>query len=492
MKSPNIRNLFFTLAIFCAAMISVPNAQAQFENDAKWIPESANCVVMVQARRLLDSELGKKENWRKDRHQAFRSGASFIPTSVDRFMMASQIDYEFLESVFHVGVFVNKGPAINMVEVSKKIPGNLETIAGKNAIVLPNNSYLVRVEDSVLVSMTPSNRQMTTRLIRKKATGKMNVSPYLAQAVKFADNNADIIVAFDLDGVMNKDEVIEHLKREAAIDESVVEVYADTISGLQGMTLGVTVRDKISGSIKLDFNGSAAGLAKVGPKIMQAALENNGLMIDDFKNWSMTVNGNQIRFSGPMTSEGLGQVGHLIHQPINNDIVGMGGEGSSSTDVPESDMKTRTKQYFGDVNHVLEMIRRKDLEQLNTYSKWFSRYARDIDGISTIGVDPAMVAYGTYVADAFRDISGGLDASYLDRNKSVQAQGFSGPGSNTFTYGYGYGTIYGRNVTRNRRRAAGQIKTDEGANKAKDVMREIDSETANIRRAMTEKYQIEF
>jgi hypothetical protein len=155
-------------------------------------------------------------------------------------------------------------------------------------------------------------------------------------------------------------------------------------------------------------------------------------------------------------------------------------------------MKTRTIQYFGDVQHVLEMIRRKDLEQLNTYSKWFSRYARDIDSISVLNVDPAMVAYGTYVANAFRDISGGLNSAQLARDKSVAAQGFSGPGGGRFSYGYGYGTLNGRNYTRDSRRAAGALGTEAGANTAKEVMAEIDTETAKVKKAMSEKYDINF
>lgn len=489
MKNSNIRKCCFTLMIFCVSLLSGQAAQAQFDQDAKWVPDSANCIVMVQARKILDSQIGQEEKWRSNRSKAFRSGAAFIPTSVDRFLIASQIDYEFLESVYHVGVFVNKGPSINMVNVSKRIQGNLETIAGKESLVLPNNTYLVKTDDSTLVSMTPSNRQMTTRLLQKKMSGSMNVSPYLTQAVKFADSNADVIVAFDLNGVLNPEEIAKRLEASGAVDASVAEVHAKTLSTIQGLTLGVTVRDKISGSIKVDFSDSPADLASVGAKILVTALQKNGLMIDDFASWNMSINGNQVRFSGPLSSEGLRQIGTLIHQPLNSDFVS---DSSSSAGTPEVNMATKTMQYFGDVQHVVEMIRRKDLEQLDSYSKWFSRYAREIDGISVLGVDPAMVAYGTYVSDSFRDISGGLDASNLAKDKSVAAQGFSGPGNNTFNYGYGYGTIYGRNYTRNARRNAGSLKTEEGANKAKDVMREIDSETATIKRAMSEKYQMEF
>ncbi len=441
-------------------------------------------------RKILDSEISQKENWERDRSKAFRSGAAFFPTSTERLLIASQIDFEFLESVYNVGVFENKGPALNILNISKRIEGNIDTIAGRDALELPNNSFLIKVDDSTLVSMTPANRQMTTRWLQKKISSTMDISSYLTQAVKFADSNADIIVAFDLSGVLQEQEIAKRLEESGAVDASVAKIHAKTLTSIKGLTLGVTVRDKISGAIKVDFTDSPADLAAVAKKILTTALKRNGLMIDDFENWTMTTSGNQIRFAGPMTPEGLRQVGSLIHQPIATDFVG--GQGAGSGEEPQVDMKTRTLQYFGDVQHVLNMIRRKDLEQLNTYSKWFSRYARDIDSISVLGVDPAMVAYGTYVANAFRDISGGLNTAQLARNKNVAAQGFSGPGGGRFSYGYGYGTLNGQNYTRDSRRAAGALGTEAGANTAKEVMAEIDTETAKLQKAMSEKYDINF
>ena len=214
------------------------------------------------------------------------------------------------------------------------------------------------------------------------------------------------------------------------------------------------------------------------------------MMIDDIESWTVTTGPTEIRLSGPLSSEGLRQIGGLIHQPLHDDFTGAGS--SSLGDAPEANMATKTLQYWGDVQHVVKMIRRKDVSQLNTYSKWFNRYAREIDGISVLGVDPVMVDYGTYVANTFRDVSGGLDDSDLSRARNIASQGFSGPGSRSFNYGYGYGTISSRNYTRNSRRTAGTISTMAGKDNAMKVLRELASESAKVSRAMTEKYQMNF
>lgn len=481
------------LLALCVALMGVTNlhAQSQFQKSAKWVPSTANCLVMVQAAKIYDSPIAKREGWAKDRSAAFRSGASFFPPSTVRLLIASQIDFEFMESVYNVGVFEKKGDAINIVEISKRITGDIETIGNKQALLLPNHSYLVQIDNSTLVSMTPANRQHTTRWINNKQSGVTNVSPYLSEAIKFADQNAQIIVAFDLAGVISEQEIAKRLKESGAVSKATIDETAKTLASITGLTLGVTVRDKVSGSIKIDFNENPNSLLPVAKDILIAALKKNGMMIDDMDSWNVSPGPNEIFLKGTLSPEGLRQIGSLIHQPIADDFTGSGGSGSSET-APEANMATKSLQYFGDVQHVLTMIRRKDLGQLDSYSKWFSRYARELDSISILGVDPVMVAYGTYVANSFRDVSGGLNADNLAKDKSVASQGFSGPGSRSFSYGYGYGTVNGRNYTRNSRRSAGAIATEAGANSAKTIMRELENKTSEVSRAMTEKYQIQF
>ncbi len=495
MKNTKIQ--IFILLAFCITLLSVTAANAQFEDAAKFVPENANCLVMVQAENILNSAIGRRENWATDRSAAFRSGASFFPPTTKRILMGSQIDFEFLDSVYHVGVFEKKGSEINLVEVSKRVNGNISTIGGKQALELPNNSYLIKVDNTTLVTMTPSNRQMTTRWLAKTTNGRMRVSPYLAEAVKFADQNAQVIVAFDLEGVLEPAEVEKRLVESGAVLEVSAAAVTKTLSNLRGVTLGVTVNDRISGAIKIDFSSDPSNVTPVSKAILIAALKKNGLMIDDIASWNVTSSGNQIRLSGPMTSEGFRQIGSLVHQPLEDDMHGAASGGVTSNAEPtKQNMATRTKQYLGDIDHILEIQRKKKEEQLNTYAKWFDRYARQIDGISILGVDPIAIDFGTYVGNAFRDISGDLNTSNLSKNESVSSQGFSGPGGGRWNYGYGYGygygTINGRNYTRDSRRNASALGTEKGMNQKSDTLRQIDAKESQVKKALTEKYQINF
>lgn len=491
------------LRLVCAILVAVAgvfllalnNAHAQFDESAKWVPQSANTIMMVRSKKILESPIAVANKWKSERAKAFRSGAGFIPPSMKRMLIASQLDFQFMETIWNVAVFEDGGDKINIVNVSKRVGGNLETIGDKKAVVLPSDAYLVQVDDRTLVSMAPANRQMTSRWLRSSQSGTANLSPYLMSAIKFADDNADVIIALDLDRAVSEKEISEHLKAISAIDQNNVEVYTKVLSTLQGVTLGITVRDKITGAIKIDFNESPAVLGKDGKTILLNALKENGLMIDDLENWTMTASDKQLLLSGALTQEGLRHVGTLIKQPLHHDFV-QDGSDSSDTGEPEVNMATRTQQYFADIQHITESLRKKDLNNLRTYARWFDRYSREIDQLSILGVDEVMVQYGAFMGNSFRDVANSLRGSDLDRTKNVAKQRSyanyysTGYGANFNRYGRWGG--YARNVNQRNRQIASNLGTQAGANEAKSIMSEVEAQTAAVRQAMAQKYKVDF
>ena len=97
------------------------------------------------------------------------------------------------------------------------------------------------------------------------------------------------------------------------------------------MTLGITINDKITGAIKIDFKSSPANLAKVGKELLIMRWRRHGVMIEDIRNWDMRVNGNQLLMMGPLSRIGLRQIGSLIEQPLIPDF-----EGGSARSKPGS------------------------------------------------------------------------------------------------------------------------------------------------------------
>ena len=495
-----IKQVRWMMLAIPAAMIFSMSADAQFEDAAKWVPQSANTLVLVRTQEIFKSEIAQKQYWQAKKSQAFNAGASFLPPDTKRLLLAAQMDFEHMEPIWEVSVFEKAGDALNIVDVSERVKGNLDSINGNPAIVLPNDAFLVKVNDSTLAAMTPANRQMTSRWVQSSKAGRMNLSPYLTQAVNFADDNADIIVAFDFHDVVSHKELKKRLENSDVCKDEDLDGICDTLMTIQGITLGITINDKITGAFKMDFTGSPATLAASGKDILLAALKRNGLMIDDFDSWDMQVKPKELLMTGALTSQGMRQIGSLIEHPLVVDFAGSGGAGSGDTEV---DMKTRSLQYFTNVAQLTHELDNRNYKSMSTYAKWYDKYARQIDKLSVLNVDPAVVDYGQYVASSFRDISGSLlDSNY---QKNVDQQQFS----DTEPYGYQwsgayntgyygrwgrysgkYNSMYNQN-TRNRQIAGGRA-FEAGENRAKAIVREIDAETSKVRNAMSKKYDTNF
>lgn len=466
-------------------------AQAQFQQSSKWVPDSANSIVMIRAEKILESKIGVENKWKTDRSKAFRSGAAFFPPTTERILMAAQIDYEYMEPIWKVAVFESSKGALSIANVSKRVPGNIESISGRDAIALPNDAYLVKIDDKTLVSMSPGNRQLTSRWLRTKSAGASKLSKYLARAVEYADSNSDMIVAFDLEGAVSKEKIQEKLEAIPSIDKAKASVYAGVLAGIEGVTLGVTVRDKITGAIKIDIPKDSSVLLTSAKPILIQALKNNGLMIDDIEKWTVKSGENQIVISGPLSELGFREIGSLIRQPLVDDFVSSGNSDGSG-DTGEANTSTRTKQYFSDIVHIMDLLKTKSKSggRLEGYAKWFDRHATDIDRLPILGVDEDALDYGQYVANSFRDISASLRGSKVETGKSVAAQGQSG-----WTYnerGSGRYSAYSTNWDRRNQNIARGLGEMEGGNAAREIMNEVDKETATMRRKLTQKYQIEF
>ena len=215
-------------------------------------------------------------------------------------------------------------------------------------------------------------------------------------------------------------------------------------------------------------------------------------MIDDFRDWTLLLKENRLQMAGSLSEEGLRQIGSLIEHPMVADFVASEYAGDSGVD-----MKTRTIQYFNSIQVVDEELRRKRAKGLDTYAKWFDRYARQIDKLSVRNVDPVMLDYGSFVANSYRDITALLlDKEYdrvqgrsqfadtnLNPNRNMDAGGggiavsgygnYAARGYGSWGPNFGYRRSYhserNRNI-RNRQMVSGQ-KRLEGANQAKEVMR---------------------
>lgn len=473
-----MKNFLATSLILSSLFLSGSVCQAQLDGATQWVPNGANMIVLVRSRDIFASDVAMAQGWKKKAKHAFDAGASKIPPSVAQYLIASQMDLEYMEPVWQVAVFESR-TNVDLVSVSKEIGGNLDMLDGDQSLALPNDAILVRVSDKTIASMTPANRQAATRWLKRSKGSQHEMSSYLSAAVKFADNNAQIIAAIDFEHIISPDAMEKKLKGSKLISAADVAEASILLSEMKGITFGVTFLDSVTGAIKVDFNKKPDLFAANGKQIVIEALKVNGMMIDDVENWKASINGNQLLLRGPLSTEGLRNVSMLIEHPLHAEF---GYETDTTVDA-----KTKTLQYFKSVEELVNTVRKSKTSSLSVYAKWFDRYARQIDDLSVLNVDEDVVEFGQNTADTFRQISGILLQGDYNRMTARTNAGDTGYYNNS--YYRGYRSRYNNRTYTRRVDADARM---EGGNKAREVMRGLDSTAAKLRKELTQKYKIDF
>lgn len=458
--------------------------RCQFDADLVWIPSDANTLVMVNHDKLIASPLAQKDNWASRGQQIFEAGESIVPPGIDRVTIASQIDFEFMHGLWTVCVFSNQADRVGLQQVSKRVGRRIEKLGDRPALVLPNDTFLVQLDATTIGAMAPANRQSVARWAQTGGSGLQGVSPYLKDAAKFADKNAHVIIAFDLTDVISPEDAVARLQKYESVKADDAEGLAADLAKLRGITLGLTARDKVIGSLKLDFAPGTTHLAKIDKALLLEALERNGVMIDDVSNWEVTVKPNQILLSGNLSSAGMRMLNTLVSQPVLAEFL------VPDDSSKESNPQDRTKVYLSAIRDMFAELQEKQQSknQLKSYALWFERYARKVDDLSAANVDAEVLKLGTDVATQFREISQLLRNAELRRKARA-----TGSAQDSFdSYSDYYGSSTSRYDNSPARRA---IRVEEFANaesQAREMIGNLENQIGQIRRSMSAKYGSQF
>ena len=147
-------------------------------------------------------------------------------------------------------------------------------------------------------------------------------------------------------------------------------------------------------------------------------------------------------------------------------------------------MRERSLTYFKSTQSLVSDLR-KGLKDTSATSAWMERYARRIDELPVLHVDELLIDYGDKLAETLRIMS--VSKRQAGIRYGVRASSGDGGG---YYDGYNYGgDAYSQAADRS------QAKKEEMA-VASDTRVQgwqlIDDATADIRRTLTKKYEVEF
>ncbi len=497
-----------TTGMMC--LTAVPQAAAQqlsIEDMAKLLPGSINALMVVNAERIKNSGISKKEGWADTQAGKVASGLIFLPGSANVIVLGSVMDYDTFDArETSALVSMDKVPPLEIIR--QVTDGKIDVVAGTQVVETPDDHFIAPINEHLAAALRPALRPYFARWLASLQKGETSRVPdYLEEGLGYAqDLGTEVIVAFNLGEVISASQALERIQgndqvRQASLNPKEV---AQLVASVRGCTLGITIRDKMVGAIKFDFTEDISSLQPLARQLATGLCNRTGFHLDEFDEWNVELSGKQVKLSGELSTESLRKVLSIVDAPQSHTTDVTSQEQMESENL--TDPVVATKKYFDTVNSFVDQLAPK-LSPAVTYTEnanWFRKYADKIDGMGTLNVDQDMIAYGDYVSQILRE-SALLMINTRESTKEQQqaliasgARSGGGWGGGYAVRGYSrygrWGGRYGRSGgdgSRLRRAARNQQKS-QAIKTVAQGFEEIATERRNVKQSMTDKYQTQF
>jgi hypothetical protein len=481
-------------------------ASGQFRELVAKLPKSANAVVLLNVDKALDSPMGVREGWKKKIEKSFAAGMIRVPPQATDFVLASQLDLEFMQPIWSAAV-MNLSENVSIPQIAERRRGTLDQLDNLSGAALPNDTYIVRFAPRTVGAMQPANRQSVLRWIREVQGNKGELSTYLQRAAGYSDDAAtDIIMAIDLEGALSWERAAKYLKRNNdrfKLSDADLKDAATVLGGVQGVRLGVRLADRPFGKLTVDFRTNPITLTAVAKPIILQALADGGMKIDDLDDWKVEMGPTTISLSGYFTTSGLRRAMAIIETPSTSESVA---EKTPPQTSPEASVSLQAKASLDHYRAVVDMFDdlKKDMgsvANLASTQTYFDKYAKRIERLPILNVDPELLGYSAFVASSLRAASGAVRNMGIQsgvRQAEIVSSGAGGASYGRYGMYGGYAAVTSYDRTSDARAAESQrrvVRAEEKADASTNIQQiraGVVSATADIRRKMTQKYQVEF
>jgi hypothetical protein len=473
------------------AMQPCLQAQGKFDDLTALVPTSANSVVAIDVKAVHASPIAVRDKWADKHEAAYVNKPIMLPPESDRIVLASQMNPdEQLAQSWELGL-MSLTEALSIKTIARAEGGYVDPIGGKQAAWTPSDAYFVDLGGSKLAAMYPANRQSIGNWIGDvdaKRTGL--ASDYLKATVASVTGPCQIAMGLDLKNVVRPHKLREKLAASEWVkgDAAKQKQWEELFLGLQGVNLKVMLTDTAKGVIQIDFAGDPSVLGKDAKSVFLTVLDDFGVGIDELGDWKVAVGKTNVTFSGDLNDSAMRKIFSLLELPSTkfSDVDAAQADAASSADV----MKQASLDYFKSVNVLLDDMRNEFMTNRdarhNMAASYLDRYARRIDRLPILNVDEELLNFGATAAATMRDVS-----------VTTKSQGVSAGVRKSAVYGnyqYSYDG-YGYYDYRSNASVKTQISREEeqiALNARFTSWKQVEDSWAQIRKAMTQKYGVEF
>ncbi len=411
-----IRRVIGVLQLACAWPFNVAPAGAgdKYSELLGRVPDSANVLMLADVEALHNSTLGMRERWAELSPEA-RSRCMVFPAGIRRIVVGARLDFRDMDYHWKVGLAEARGALPGLETVAGRERGHVDHVAGGSVVWTPRGFFVVEFPPRTIGFVAPADRQALADWMRTAFSRPKAVRPAFAdRAVSHAERDAEVVVAFDLTDTVSPSlarEILEGLDglRRAGLDPTAV---ASLLATVRGGYLSLGIKETVAGTLRIEFDEPVESLRPVAKELVLAALEDLGADVPDLPRWRVSVEGKVISLSGGLSPESTRRVMSLVG-PLHLDSSRAASPpaatptGSTRRSEPSTPTAEATRTYYRAVVDLLDGLKQSKGRSLSAQATWYDRYARTIDELPLLDVDPDMLAFGSVVSRTLREIAVG-------------------------------------------------------------------------------------
>lgn len=468
---------FRTLILFAVSVVTTLSAAAEEAKLSRLLertPAPANAMGYVN--------IGSLNQLMRD--------AGFSETvsgNVDEYWFLSDLDLMKLRPKWEAGYATLQNP-IDAKRLAERVDGYVDDVDGQSFVWSPRQTYFVPKGDKQLGLLRPADRSLLSGWL--SAGANVNYSSYLESKAKQPESFLSLMLAIETKNVFSPVPLAKRLETFKSIKSKPPESVASTLASATGLTIIVGRRSLNECIVSIDFAKSPAALQSIAAELLAELLDRAGAAAPEVLTWESKVDGNQLSLQGPITEATLsGLLGIFSLQGQASDAMPESPGSDSLNRSKQEQMAYLSKHYFDEITEIVERTRKHKSQTTGALAKWNDQRARQIDELGTLNVDPAMLKYGSDVAELLRGNSLTITQGNITAGKTKASQSLTNNYYGNGYYGNGY---YDANSTADYHRVTAAYASGNAYADYKDALNQIDKLTAMIRKTMTDKYQMQF
>ena len=462
-----------------------------YDTQIRLAPESTNLLVLVNAQSIYLSPLGKEEELKQKVKDAFAAGQAIIPPNANRLVMIAEVDpLDEMRPIWDLTV-IDLYKAPDVLGFAKREQAPIEHLDGHRLVQTHNGTLVMELKTQRMLTSAMATRQMFSRSLKgADPKAPLRLSPYLAHAATRATEDNQVLICLDLTQVFSPQAVRSIMGKDAS--PRVIE----SLGSITGLTCTVHYDTARHVNIRLDFAQKIDGLGDEPYKTVQPVLDVLG-----FSEAKLQVQraigraeATAITLRGELPPDLLRELFRKLESTGTHQDYETPAAATSEAADPKELTKIASRKYLGSLESLLKELR--ETMRRDEAAAMSERYARKIDGLPMLHVDPDLLNFSGNVTSSLRyqgqvKREAGLRSGVRASIPTYTVYGAYGSG---YAPNGAYGTYNGW-VGRRETPDNIAIATQELASATQTRISEwkqIEDGLVKIRRMLTERYQIEF